>query len=134
MNTVRALVVEDSKAEFDLILKFVEEALGKTVALDHALTVESAAKLIGKNDYAVIIHDLFLPPWGPESVASTYKVARGVPIIAISGHSSPDLHRIAIANGARVFCSKGDLGKGHIGSILAQVLPNFGGESRNNVE
>ena len=134
MNTVKALVVEDSKAEFDLIFNFIEEALGKTVALDHALTVESAAKLISENDYAVIIHDLFLPPWGPESVASTYKAARGVPIIAISGHSSPDLHRTAIANSARMFCSKGDLGKGHIGSILAQVLPNIGRENRNNGE
>jgi len=132
MSTVRALVVEDSMAVFDLIHNYVEKTLGETVALNHTVTVASAAKLISENDYAVIIHNLFLPPWGPESVASTYKAARGVPIIVISGHPSPNLHRTAIANGARMFCSKGDLGKGHFGSIFTQVLPNIGGESGNN--
>jgi hypothetical protein len=62
MSTVRALVVEDSMAVFDLIHNSVEKTLGETVALNHTVTVASAAKLISENDYAVIIHNLFCRP------------------------------------------------------------------------
>jgi CheY-like chemotaxis protein len=125
VSTFRVLVVDDSTADFDLIDISMEEALGNTVALDHATTMDIAAQLIGKNEYSLILHDLFLPPWGPESITATYKIARDTPIIAISGQSSPDLHRTAVSNGAKLFCSKADLGGGNIASILAQIVPDF---------
>lgn len=99
--------------------------MGKSVALDHARSIDVAARMIGETEYTVILHDLFLPPWGPEAITATYKIAPNTPIIAISGQTSPDLHRTAIANGARLFCSKSDLGGGNIASILAQLLPDF---------
>ena len=103
----------------------MEQAMGKSVALDHARSIDVAARMIGETEYTVILHDLFLPPWGPEAITATYKIAPNTPIIAISGQTSPDLHRTAIANGARLFCSKSDLGGGNIASILAQLLPEF---------
>lgn len=125
MSTVRVLVVDDSISDFYLIDISMEQAFGKSVVLDHAPSVDDAARMIGENEYAVILHDLYVPPCGPESVKATYKIAPDTPIIAISGQTSPDLHRTAISNGARLFCSKSDLGGGNIASILAQIVPGF---------
>tara|TARA_R110002051_G_scaffold143433_1_gene216355 strand:- start:1384 stop:1788 length:405 start_codon:yes stop_codon:yes gene_type:complete len=125
VSTLKVLVVDDSVGDFRLINISLEQAMGDEVSLDHALSVDAAAQMIRETDYDVIVHDLFLPPWGPEAITATYKIAPSTPIIAISGQSSPDLHRIAVANGAKLFCSKSDLGGGNIGSILAQVVPAF---------
>jgi len=84
-----------------------------------------AAEKIKENDYSLILHDLYLPPWGPESILETYKIARDTPIIAMSGTSSADLHRTAVSNGAKRFCSKSDMGGGNIVSIIAQVVPEI---------
>ena len=126
MSTIRILVVDDSIADFNLIDNFIGQALPDTVTVDHAPSMETAARLIAENDYVVILHDLYLPPWGPESITQTYKIARDTPIIAMSGNSSPDQHRTAVSNGAKLFCSKSDLGGGNIASILAQIVPEFG--------
>lgn len=126
MSKLRVLVVDDSVADFNLIDISMEQALGDSVTLDHASTVDAAAQMIGKNDYSIILHNLFLPPWGPEALVATYKAARNIPIIAMSGQSSPELHRTAISNGARLFCSKSDLDGTNIASVLAQIVPEFG--------
>lgn len=125
MSNLRVLVIDDSVEDFNLIEISVEEALGAGIALDHATTVTAAANMISENNYSVILHDLFLPPSGPEAVLETYKAAPNIPIIAISGQSSPELHRTAIANGAKLFCSKSDLSGNNIASILAQIVPEI---------
>lgn len=125
MSKLRVLVVDDSAADFDLLGISMEQALGGNVVLDHALSLENAAEMIGKNDYDIILHDLFLPPAGPEGITETYKIARNTPILAMSGQSTPELHRTALSNGAKLFCSKTDLGGGNIASILAQIVPEF---------
>jgi DNA-binding NtrC family response regulator len=130
LSVLRVLVIDDTVADFDLINISMETALGDGVTLDHASTVDAAAALIGENDYSIILHDLFLPPSGPEGVLETYKIARNIPIIAMSGQSSPELHRTAVANGAKLFCRKSDLDGDNIASILSQILPAFGPEGR----
>jgi DNA-binding NarL/FixJ family response regulator len=123
--SLKVLVVEDNIGDFDLIDTWLQEALGDRMSLDHASSVEGAADLMGRNSYAVIIHDLFLPPWGPESITAAYKNSPETPIIAMSGESSPELHRTAIANGATLFCAKSDLRGDNIVSILAQLVPGI---------
>lgn len=125
VSNPRVLVVDDDDLDFKLIDISMREASGKSVTLDHAVSVSEPARMIGGADYTVILHDLFLPPWGPEAITATYKLAPTTPIIAMSGQSSPELRRTAIANGARLFCSKSDLGGGNIASILAQIVPDF---------
>jgi len=122
---LKALVVEDNVEDFDLIDVWLQEALGDRMSLDHASSVEAAADLMGRNTYAVIIHDLFLPPWGPESITAAYKNSPETPIVAMSGESSPELHRTAIANGATLFCAKSDLRGDNLVSILAQLVPGI---------
>lgn len=123
--SLRALIVEDNRGDFDLIDMQLQNALGDSMSLDHAASVEDAADLMGRNSYAVIIHDLFLPPWGPEAITAAYKNAPETPIVAISGQSTPELHRTAIANGAKLFCAKSDLQGENIVSILAQLVPDL---------
>ena len=77
----KALVVEDNIGDFDLIDTWLQDALGDRVSLDHASSVEEAADLMGRNTYAVIIHDLFLPPWGPEAITAAYKNSPETPIV-----------------------------------------------------
>tara|TARA_R110002072_G_scaffold189149_2_gene345984 strand:- start:143 stop:520 length:378 start_codon:yes stop_codon:yes gene_type:complete len=125
VKPLKILVVEDNQGDFDLISIWLEQAFGDRISLDHATSVKAAAEFIENNEYAVILHDLFLPPWGPESVTATYKCAPETPIIAMSGESSPDLHRMAIANGARLFCAKSDLKGDNIASIFAQLIPGI---------
>ena len=125
MQSFNALIVEDDVAQSELIRLYLEDAFGERVSVHEALTMEAAADLIDDTDFAVIFHDLYLPPWGPEGVSRTYRKSAGVPIIAITGQTSPDLHRIAMENGARAFCSKEDLGAGNIASIVTQVAPQL---------
>ena len=56
---LKALVVEDNVEDFDLIDIWPQEALGDRMPLDHASSVAAAADLMGRNTYAVIIHELF---------------------------------------------------------------------------
>ena len=100
----------------------MKDVMGGRYVLDHAASLEAAAQMIRDNDYAAIIHDLYLPPSGPESIVETYKIAPDTPIVAMSGQSSPELHRTALANGAALFCSKSDLTGENLGSILGQVV------------
>lgn len=123
MHSFNTLIVEDDVDQSELIRLYLEDAFGDRVSVHEALTIEAAANLIDDTDFAVIIHDLYLPPWGPEEVSQTYRKCSDVPIIAITGQTSPDLHRVAMANGARAFCSKEDLGAGNIASIVTQVAP-----------
>lgn len=122
---LKVLVVEDNKGDFDLISIWLEEAFGDRISLDHAGSVNAAADLMKMNEYAVILHDLFMPPWGPESITSAYRNSPETPIIAMSGQSSPELHRTAIANGAKLFCAKSDLRSENIASILSQLVPGI---------
>ena len=119
----KVLVVEDNMADFDLIAMCIQEALGQEVSTSRAASVEEAGELMSQCDYSVIIRDLFLPPYGAEAITAVYKRSPETPIIAISGESSPDLHRTAIANGAKLFCAKSDLRTDNIISILASVVP-----------
>lgn len=125
MDNFNALIVEDDVAQSGLIRVYLEEAFGARVSVHQADTMERAADLLDQVDFAVIIHDLYLPPWGPEGVSETYKKAADIPIVAVTGQTSPDLHRIAMVNGARAFCSKEDLGAGNIASIVTQVAPQL---------
>ncbi|MGB0632186.1 MAG: response regulator [Alphaproteobacteria bacterium] len=125
MQNFSALIVEDDVAQSGLIKLYLEDAFGAHVSVHEADTMEAAEKLIGQHEFAVIIHDLYLPPWGPESVSQTYRISKGTPIIAVTGQTSPDLYRIAMANGASAFCSKEDLADGHISSIVTQVAPDL---------
>lgn len=123
MSTERVLVVDDNTADFDLIAISIKTAMADRFVIDHAASLDTATQMIRDHDYAVIIHDLYLPPAGPESIVKTYKIASDTPIVAMSGQSSPELHRTALANGAALFCSKSDLKGENLVSILAQVLP-----------
>lgn len=123
--SLKALVVEDNVGDFDLIVAWLEQSLGDRISLDHASSIEAAAELMDRNSYAVIFHDLFLPPWGPEAITTAYKKSPETPIVAMSGQSSPELHRTAIANGARLFCAKSDLQGDNIVSILALLVPDI---------
>lgn len=125
MSTFIVLVIDDSKTDFDLIDLSIQNALGNSVTLHHAISMDIAAQMIKENDYALILHDLYLPPWGPESIIETYKIARDTPIIAMSGTSSADQHRTAVSNGAKLFCSKSDISGGNIASIIGQVVPEI---------
>lgn len=125
MSTFSVLVIDDSTADFDLIDLSIQSALGSSVTLHHAKSMDIAAQKIKENDYSVILHDLYLPPWGPESIIETYKIAPDTPIIAMSGTSSADQHRTAVSNGAKLFCSKSDIGAGNIASIIGQVVPGL---------
>lgn len=125
MSTFIILVIDDSKADFDLIALSIQSALGSSVTLHHAVSMDQAAEKIKENDYSLILHDLYLPPWGPESIVETYKTAPDIPIVAMSGTSSANLHRTAVLNGAKLFCSKSDLSGGNIASILRQVVPEI---------
>lgn len=122
---LKALVVEDNPGDFDLIDSWLQQALGDRMSLDHATSIEAAAELMDQNNYAVIIHDLFMPPWGPEAITAAYKNAPETPIVAVSGQSTPELHRTAIANGAKLFCAKSDLQGENIVSILGQLVPGI---------
>ena len=123
--TLRVLVVEDNTADFHLIEICLQEALGDEVSTEHAASVEEAGALMDKNDYAVIFHDLFLPSWGAEAITTAHKKSPNTPIVAISGDSSPELHRMAIANGAKIYCAKAHIRSDNIISILAPVLPEL---------
>ena len=97
MHSFNALIVEDDVAQSELIRLYLEDAFGDRVSVHEALTIEAATNLIDDTDFAVIIHDLYLPPWGPEAVSQTYRKCSDVPIIVITGQTSPDLHRVAMA-------------------------------------
>jgi len=119
----KILVVDGSAADFELIAICLQDALGGEVETARATSVAEAAELMDRGTYTAIIHDLFLPPFGAESITSTYKKSPETPIIAVSDESSPELHRIAIANGAKLFCAKSELRADNIVSILASAVP-----------
>lgn len=123
--SLRVLVVEDNVGDFDLIAIWLQEAFGEKFALDHAPSVETAADLMSTNEYSLILHDLLMPPWGPEAITAAYKNSPETPIIAISGETSPELHRTAISNGAKLFCAKSDLRGENLVSIFSHLIPGI---------
>jgi two-component system response regulator PilR (NtrC family) len=98
------LVVED---EPDLVVTY-ERALGRQgCSVTAAGTVRDALTALDSARFALVIVDLRLPDGsGLEIVHSAHRRADGPPVIVVTGFSSPQSRREALAAGATAYMTK----------------------------
>ena len=126
MAELRVLIVEDDPAQTELIRLRLEDVFPQhNPEVEMAGTVAAASTQLSDNAYDLIIQDLYMPPFGPESEATIFKAAGNTPILATSNMSTPELHRTATGHGAKAFCSKEDLISGETASIVRKLVPKL---------
>ena len=82
---LRALVLEDERADVELALRSLRQAELEVTA-DVAQTAKAFSELVRKNSYDVVLADYKLPGWnGMESIEILRQEGLDVPVILVSG-------------------------------------------------
>jgi CheY-like chemotaxis protein len=105
-NSYTILVVDDS-ADIRHMIRFTLEALGQNVV--EAPDGESAVLIAEETSPDLILMDLSMPGldgFGATSAIRKLPSMAGVPIIAISAHTTPDHRKKALAVGFNDFLAK----------------------------
>lgn len=105
MSTIRILVVDDSIADFNLIDNFIGQALPDTVTVDHAPSMETAARLIAENDYVVILRDLYQPPCHLPKIDQPYVPAAIAVVSTRKTRLHPKFHIRKRARSVQIACA-----------------------------
>ncbi|WP_088287362.1 ATP-binding protein [Ideonella sp. A 288] len=96
------LLVEDNPADADLTRELLEQSTAQRFVINRAPTLAAAIELLSSGEKVdAIILDLNLPDsQGIETVRRVRILTHEAPIIAISGHASDELRRLARSEGA----------------------------------
>lgn len=102
----RLLIIEDNQAGAESIVALLHWT-GAVCAT--ARTIHDAAPLLAAGPFDAILLDLNLPDSaGYATVMKVQQIARGTPIIVLSGDDGPEVIANAIGSGASDYLVKGD--------------------------
>jgi DNA-binding response OmpR family regulator len=96
----RFLLVEDNKGDVELIKEYLSESEAD-VTIDHAETFKDAKKLLnGEPSFDCVLLDINLPDAkGVTLIEDIISLARGIPVIVLTGHDGETFGANAISMG-----------------------------------
>ncbi len=105
---IRALIIEDSDGDADLICEVLSEAEGVRIDTERADRVSAGIELLRKKKFDVILSDLGLPDsQGIETFIRLHSQYPDLPIIILTGLSDEELALQALQKGAQDYLVKG---------------------------
>ncbi|MGE5239104.1 MAG: sensor histidine kinase, partial [Chloroflexota bacterium] len=105
---IRALIIEDSDGDADLICEVLSEAEGVRIDTERADRVSAGMELLRKKKFDVILSDLGLPDsQGIETFIRLHSQYPDLPIIILTGLSDEELALQALQKGAQDYLVKG---------------------------
>ncbi len=117
ISKLEILIIEDNKADLDLINILLAESINSSFNYDltSAKTLKKGFSLLNKKKFDIILLDLFLPDSeGLESLRQTYKRETNIPIIVLTGLNDVNLGRKAVRLGAQDYLVKGDINENQL--------------------
>lgn len=106
---IRALLVEDSPAQAELIKSILKQAKRYSVQIDHVLSLEEAEPLLAEKDFDIALLDLGLKESsGLKTLELFIPLAKGIPIVVQTAVEDESAAIEALRRGAQDYIVKGD--------------------------
>lgn len=123
----KILLIEDDEVDAKLIDRILKRKAPDHVEIKH-ITCFSDAKTTLDNDlYDVILLDLHLPDSaGKETVKLLLTHPRAIPIIVLSGHTSDDVAKKAVRDGAQDYITKREITNTNILQKINNAIEQHG--------
>lgn len=107
---MKALLIEDNRADYVLLKLMLEENFGNDIEIHNAQKLSRGIALMQQDDYDIILLDLGLPDSsGFDSFFKIHEINPKVPIIILSGLDDEDTAVRAVRSGAQDYLSKNQL-------------------------
>src|ERR1700733_585637 len=107
LSSLRILLIEDSKTDAILIEKALTQAAPNNYRVQRAANLTSALKILGENEFDVILLDLSLPDTVEFSgLLSIQNMAPKLPVIILTAHTGEELALKAVEHGAQDYLFK----------------------------
>lgn len=121
---LRLLLVEDDPVDAKAITGMLRRAAGYQADVAGAESLGEAALLLQRERYDAILLDLGLPDsFELETLAKTMPLARGVPVIVISGLEDREFADKALSQGAAEYLFKDGLTAASLERAISGALP-----------
>lgn len=112
---IRVLLIEDDLADFALIRDVLFEEDDVQISIRHADRLESAIKLLEKEEFEAILSDLTLPDSrGIDTFDALYARVPNIPIIVLTGLNDKGTGLYAVSKGAQDYILKGQINNKHL--------------------
>jgi signal transduction histidine kinase len=132
----RLLLVEDNRADRDLMREQLSEISGFDLTIDDAGTLETALAMVAEQHYDSLIIDLDLPDsFGLETLKAMRRACPDTPIVVLSGEGRRSLHAEVLRAGAQDFLNKNSTGTDLMARAMLYSLERHRSEAmRRHVE
>ncbi|MGZ8236937.1 MAG: diguanylate cyclase [Methylobacter sp.] len=131
---IRVLLVEDEAGDAHLVKMKLKQAQCARFDVTWAQSLIEAQQCLATLPFDVMLLDLSLPDSeGLATVHSARVMARGVPIVVLSGRGDTDFALSALEAGALDYMVKGDFGYDGLGRVVRYALLRTEMEARNNL-
>src|SRR5215831_15645826 len=108
--TTTVLLIEDNPGDADLVCERLAEVTSPRFRVRHVARLDEALRLVGKEDFDVLLVDLALPDaQGLDTVRSLRAVYGEVPLVVLTGLHDEQVGLEAVREGAQDYLVKGDL-------------------------
>jgi len=133
-EAIRVLLVEDEAGDAHLVKVKLKQAQCGRFDVTWAQSLIEAQRCLGTSSFDVMLLDLSLPDSeGLATVHSARAMARGVPIVVLSGRGDTDFALTALEAGALDYMVKGDFGYDGLARVVRYALLRTEMESRNSL-
>jgi signal transduction histidine kinase len=129
-------LVEDNRADRDLMREQLSEISGFNLTIDDAGTLETALAMVAEQHYDSLIIDLDLPDsFGLETLKAMRRACPDTPIVVLSGEGRRSLHAEVLRAGAQDFLNKNSTGTDLMARAMLYSLERHRSEAmRRHVE
>lgn len=127
IEKIKILLIEDSPEDAEFAAAQLRQSFGEHHALQTCDYFSKAAKLIGENNYDIIILDLSLPDSRGLTTFRDLVNSCKTPIIIYTGLSDDMIKADAIRSGAKDYLIKGETSKSELKSSILNALEKFKG-------
>ncbi|HEY8219264.1 MAG TPA: diguanylate cyclase [Methylobacter sp.] len=131
---IRVLLVEDEAGDAHLVKMKLKQASCGRFEVTWAQSLIEAQQCLATLPFDVMLLDLSLPDSeGLATVHSARVMAKGVPIVVLSGRGDTDFALTVLEAGALDYMVKGDFGYDGLGRVVRYALLRTEMEARNNL-
>ena len=134
VEAIRVLLVEDEAGDAHLVKMKLKHASCGQFEVTWAQSLVEAQQSLATSAFDVMLLDLSLPDSeGLATIHSARDMAKGVPIVVLSGHGDTDFALTALEAGALDYMVKGDFGYDGLARVVRYALLRTEMEARNNL-
>lgn len=133
-EAIRVLLVEDEAGDAYLVKMKLRQTQCGHFEVTWVQSLIEAQRCLATSAFDVLLLDLSLPDSeGLATIHSARAMARGIPIVVLSGRGDTDFALTALEAGALDYMVKGDFGYDGLGRVVRYALLRTEMEARNNL-